>query len=124
MTIDWFFRQAWRWASGMAEEPVPERLPDLPVLQQTEWSPEFERLMRNRLIMGAFRYGRFKSPGKGLHAHMESIIRRAAKYENDGNLEHLVDIANLALVEFAEGRHPKRHFHSQDDVIHARKVEG
>jgi len=122
MTIDWFFRQAWRRMVGLSEERI-EQMPDLPTLIETEWSAEFERYMRNRLIMGAFRYGRFRSPGKGLHAHIKSIVQRAAAYESDGNLEHLVDIANLAMVEFAEGRHPNRHFRAQDDGTHAEKVK-
>lgn len=122
MTIDWFLRQAWRWSAGLPEERPPARLPDLPVLQQTEWSPDFEHLMRNRLIMGAFRYGLFNDPKKGHYDHTGAIAKHLLQYIDDGNLEHLVDIANLSLVEFCRSRHPKRHFNAQDDSTHARKV--
>jgi hypothetical protein len=46
------------------------------------------------------------------------------KYEQTGNLECLVDIVNLALVEFVEGKHPKRYFASEGDGgDHAQAVE-
>lgn len=65
----------------------------------TEWDSRFEQLMRNRLIVGAFRYGRLRDVSKKFDT-ITSIIRRAELYRKDGNQEHLVDIANLALVEF------------------------
>lgn len=117
MTLDWFFQEAWRWAVGLPESHNVA-MPSLDELRKSEWSPEFEQLMRNRLIIGAFRYGRFGTP-RPQYDRMASITKRAGLYATDGNLEHLVDIANLALVEFVEGRHPLRHFAAQDDVIHA-----
>ena len=105
--------------AGLAPAP---RLPDLPVLRRTEWSPRFERLMRNRLIVGAFRYGRMGTPAKGSYALVDSARRRLDAYEATGNLEHLVDVANLALVEFVEGRHPCRHWDAADDGEHCAPV--
>lgn len=99
--------------------PSQPCLPDLAVLRQTEWCQAFEQLMRNRLIMGAFRYGRFSEPRKGKYDCIRSIVERIALYREDGNLEHLVDVANLAMVEFACGQHPRRHFSALDDRIHA-----
>lgn len=93
-----------------------EQKATLKELERTEWCPEFERLMRNRLLMGALRYGRLRAPGKPNYNRMPSIMRRLEKYEATGNLEHLVDIANLCLVEYVEGRHPKRHFHAVDNT--------
>lgn len=93
-------------------------LPSLAALRERQWSPEFEGLMRNRLVMGAFRYGLF-GPAKGGYDQVGSILRHLAAYTESGNLEHLVDIANLALVEFEFGRHPKRHWHACDDSEHA-----
>jgi hypothetical protein len=98
----------------------PRRVPPLPELAATEWSPAFERLMRNRLLMGAIRYGRLGEAGKPAFERIPDIIRRAKKYAEDGNLEHLVDLANLALCEYVEGRHPRRHFASADDGEHTK----
>lgn len=67
---------------------------------------QFETLMRNRLIMGALRYGRLHAPGKGTYNRPGGIVKRLQQYQETGNLECLVDIANLALLEFEEGTHP------------------
>lgn len=101
---------------------IRRRLLYLGKLAQSEWSYEFEELMRARLIMGAFRYGRLGAPGKPQFDRIAYAIRCLQKYEDTGNLECLVDGANLLLVEFVEGKHPNRHFNSVDDGDHAKKV--
>jgi hypothetical protein len=85
-------------------------------LERSEWSLAFERLMRNRLIMGALRYGRIHEPGKRKYNRVESMARRLAKYHETGNKELLVDVANLCLLEFEECHHPNAHFHSVDNT--------
>lgn len=102
------------------EQPVPVALADL---RETEWSPKFERLMRNRLIMGSFRYQRFEVKRKSFDydcAH-EAVVR-IERYKQDGNTEHLVDAANMLLLEFEFGRHPRKHFASIDDGEHAQPI--
>lgn len=97
---------------------TPRRMPDLPELFLSEWSPEFELLMRNRLIVGAFRYGRLNESNKPQYDRISGIIRHARQFEKDRNKEHLIDIANIALCEFVEG---KGHFKSVDDGFHVKK---
>lgn len=80
-------------------------LPDLPVLRETEWCPEFERLRSNRLVMGAFRYGRLGAAGKPAYDRIECAANRLHKYQVDLNAEHLVDVANMMMLEFVEGTH-------------------
>jgi hypothetical protein len=75
-------------------------VPPLDELRQTEWSPEFEQLMRNRLLMGAFRYGLMRDKLKSKWKMLPSMRRRLDHYEETGNLEMLVDVANLCLLEF------------------------
>jgi len=104
---------------------TPQRVPDLPELQRSQWSPEFEQLQRRRLIMGAFRYGLLddqKAAGGNGYDNVGSLIRRAKLYQATGNLEHLVDIANLAMVEFVTGEHPARHFAANDDGEHTERA--
>lgn len=84
-------------------------------LECTQWDDDFERLMRNRLIMGGLRYGYFNKPGKPKYDRARSIMRRAQKYILTGNTEHLVDIANEALCEYKEPAHPNAHWEAQDD---------
>lgn len=97
-------------------------MPSLDELRASEWSPEFENLMRNRLVMGAFRYGRIHSSGKPAWDRVESIKQRIDAYEKMGNTEYLVDIANMALLEFEEGTHPEKHFASTDDADHHTRI--
>lgn len=94
-------------------------MPDLETLRKTEWSEEFESLMRNRLIMGAFRYGRLCAPGKLDFDRVRAMRERLQAYRETGNKEFLVDIANMALLEFEEGGDAGTYFRSVDDVKHA-----
>lgn len=92
--------------------------PSLSDLRRTEWSRTFESLMRQRLLMGAFRYGLMKNKREQGYDLIKNIRVRLATYEKTGNLEQLVDIANLALLEFEHTRHPTAHFKSVDDGEH------
>ena len=101
----------------------PRTFRGLEMLRKTEWSREFERLMRARLVMGALRYGILNAPEKPEYDRMQAISLHVTAYQRDGNMEHLVDIANLSLCEFEEGTHPKRHFAPIDDGPHAARAE-
>ena len=116
--LSFFVANAWRWAAGLPEIDSPEPLPDLAELRRTEWCDEFEKAMRDRLVMGAFRYGRLRASGKPSYSRIASILKRPADYERHGNLEKLVDIANLCLCEFVEGEHPRRHWSSLTEGDH------
>lgn len=92
-----YFRNAWLWKTGRAEDPFVS----FEELEKTEWNKEFERLMKNRLIVGAMRYGKIGNPKD--FDRITSIEKRTQKYKNDPNKELLVDIANLCLLEYTEG---------------------
>lgn len=111
-----------RLLSGFDDSPVGGKAETIDVLRQSEWSAEFEQLMRNRLLMGRFRYGRMDDPAKGDYDCIKSALSRLRKYQETGNLEHLVDVANLCLVEFVHGRHPNKHFEAADDGEHVEKL--
>lgn len=100
-------------------------------------SDTFVPYMRNRLIMGAMRYGRLYDPFRPAELfkpclpHMFSLIRQ---YRECGNDEILVDLANTALIywlkvasnnrvvhiaawamrEYVGGTHPNKHWHAVD----------
>ena len=117
MNIDHFLRNLWLWKCGLPENE-PQKMASLEELKTTEWSDDFEKLMRNRLIMGAIRYGRIGDKNKIQYEHIDSMIKRLNKYQESGNKEYLVDVANLCLLEFVECNHPKQHFHAIDDGEH------
>lgn len=109
-------------------EPEPPKFKGMTYeqLRASQWSPEFEEQMRNRLMMGAFRYGLLGAPDKPQFDHVPSIERRLQKYKETGNAEHLVDIANLCMCETLEPAHPNFHFDAQDvgeDGEHCQVVE-
>jgi len=62
--------------------------------------------MRNRLLMGAFRYGLMdeKALKLGKWQMVASMRKRLDLYEQDRNLEHLVDVANICLVEYVAAK--------------------
>lgn len=102
--------------AGLFEHPKAKHT--FAELEASEWSPQFERLMRNRLIMGALRYGKLGASGKPNYDRCKSILKRLMTYRVTGNQELLVDIANLCLVEFVDGQHPNRHWHAVDGGEH------
>jgi hypothetical protein len=87
-------------------------------LARTEWSPGFERLLRNRLIMGGFRYGLLNDPDKPQYDRISRARSDIHDYEVTGNKECLVDTAAMMLLEFEEGVHPLSHFAAREDVGH------
>jgi hypothetical protein len=90
--------------------------PSLPELLDSEWSPEFEEYSRNRMVVGAFRYG-LLGKDKPSWARIASCMERLQIYLKTGNTAHLVDVANLCQLEFFEGQHPAKHFAANDDGV-------
>ena len=111
-----YLKNLWRWKCGLEEHPEPTITP-LAEMQSTEWSDRFARLMSNRLVFGGYRYGKVSDTRK--YNWIESAIKRGQEYLETGNDELLVDMANLAMVEFVKGTHHKKHFSSVDDGEHA-----
>ena len=99
-----------RLLSRVIDAPVGQVRADLDTLLAQEWSQEFEALQRARLAFGRFRYG--NRPG---YDRAGSAVRRLQEYQRTGNVEHLVDAANLAMMEFLHGKHPLRHFAAEDE---------
>lgn len=115
-------KNLWRWKCGLSEsELIPEKI-NLDELKQSEWSIDFERFMRNRLIMGAIRYGKIHEKNKPQYDRIDSMKKRIGKYIKSGNKEYLVDIANLCLLEFEECTHTNQHFYSIDDSEHVKTI--
>lgn len=114
---------AWRWKCGVQEQPhrsAQQPKFNFAELRVSEWSPEFEKKMRNRLIFGAIRYGRMGHgsipKGKPVYDRCASIRARLERFEQTGNAEWLIDIANMALLTYEERVHPRFHFEAVDEA--------
>jgi hypothetical protein len=112
-TVRQLIRERIEPATGKPRPPLNE-------LRKTEWCDEFERLMRNRLVMGAFRYQLFREhhQGESEPNFAADAKKRIRMYEATGNTELLVDAANMLMMEFRFGWHQNKHFHPVDDGDH------
>jgi len=112
-----FLRNLWKWKCNVPERvEVKKETLSVDSLRLSEWDSEFEMYMRNRLVMGAFRYGRIRESAKPDYDRTASMIKRIGLYQITGNKEHLVDVANICMVEYMIGK--GEHFTSIDDGEH------
>lgn len=119
-----FLKELWYDLAGKKYIPnIPKKLPPLEELKKSEWSNDFEKKMRNRLIVGSFRYGQLKDSNKPSYKRVSSIIQRLELYLEDGNTEHLIDAAAISLAEYVCGDHPLKHFGPNDDHIHMKEMK-
>lgn len=103
----------WNWAAGHVNERASGRYKHQRIVDNCLYyiSP-FISAMFNRLYIGTFRYGLIGANGKPSYDRLADIQRRLDLYRETGNDELLVDIANMAFLEFVEGVHPHKHFES------------
>lgn len=67
---------------------------------------EYIPLMKNRLLIGACRYGLLNDPDKPKWDRMERYYLEVSIFDDTGNLEHVVDALNMLLLEWEEGTSP------------------
>jgi hypothetical protein len=106
-------------------DPLPRPVTLEYVMVHQSSSELFDRLRRNRIAQGFFRYHHnLKSGERGKYNAVDDAIERLRRYRDDGNQEHLVDAANLCMIEFANPAcHPSPHFTPTDDGEHASPQE-
>jgi len=113
-----FVDNLWRWKCGLEElEETPFEPIDIDKLAKTQMSQRFIDLMTNRMVLGTLRYGRWQDNKKNKvkYDRVGSIRKRLELFEQTGNSEYLVDIANFAMIEFEISDHPNLHFSPKDD---------
>jgi hypothetical protein len=73
-------------------------------------------LAKDRLVMGAIRYGRMADyTWPDIRRKMQTKLDT---YDKTGNSEMLVDLVNYCALEFGAGTHPDHHFDALDDEAH------
>lgn len=118
MDRGFFLSNLWRWACGLPEHDEPQVYRFTLAQARENWSDKFIGLMRNRMLLGIYRYGYFRDPNQPKYDRIESALRRIRAYAETGNTETLVDAANLLMIEFEIGNHPNKHFAAVDDGVH------
>lgn len=95
-------------------------------MEALQWGSKWQdvlQLMKNRMIMGGYRYGPTKFQKRQEFDNITDIRRRLDLYEKTGNMEHLVDAANITIIECLKKNHPNFHFSSIDDGEHAERIK-
>ena len=86
----------------------------LPNVPESEFNQTFIQGMADRMAVSYFKYGKVSMAYPKLVDAIKSLHLRLEKYEQTGNTEFLMDVANFAMIEFAYPRHPKAHFEAKD----------
>jgi len=125
LTID-FLRQSWhdRVTTFENERYKPPPVLSLPVyidietIRKQNWSAKFIILMNNRMVIGHFRYGPVRQQTG--YDYIEYLQECLEQYIETGNTEFLVDISNMAMIEFI---HKPGNFRMIDGGIHNKRKE-
>ena len=102
--------------------------------QFTSW-PEYNQFityMRNRLIIGAYKYDKMNQERGGygkevLHlpikgTGLEEAFDHLEQYSRTGNKTHLILTAFNCVMEFVKGQHPNAHFTVSEDRMELKEV--
>lgn len=80
----------------------------------TEFSARFTQGMADRMAVSYCKYGRVADAYPHRVDAIASLKARLLKYEQTGNTEWLMDVANFAMIEYMHPRHDKAHFRATD----------
>lgn len=86
---------------------------------EVQWSDEFIRYQKNRIIVGFCRYGFLGTDKLGFIGRLE---QKLSLYKQTGNMEYLVDIANYAMLEFISPANSKAYWPESFDDENSKRV--
>lgn len=75
-----------------------------------EVSEEFVQGMRDRMTFSFYKYGPLRDAYPHKVNAIKSLKKRLEIYEETGNTEMLMDIANFAMIEYIAPAHENAHF--------------
>lgn len=82
----------------------------------SEFSEDFVGGMRNRMAVSFHKYGAVRDAFPHKVNALKSLARYLSKYEETGNTEYLMDVANYAMIEFMLPAHESAHFAPTDST--------
>lgn len=114
-----FLREKWEDISGK-KFPVQRKIIPYPELYQKYWDKWIEilPLMVNRMVLGDMRYDDIDNGMPGDYPYIDASKKRLDFFEDDGNLEHLLDSANIILKRFYLGKKFGEKFIALDESKH------
>lgn len=80
----------------------------------SEFSLLFVQGMADRMAMSYYKYGKVAEAYPRKVDAVASLKLRLEKYEQTGNTEFLMDVANFAMIEFMHPRHDNAFFKPTD----------
>jgi hypothetical protein len=99
---------------------------DKDTMTDLQWGEDWLKildLMKNRMEMGGYRYDPHRNQRPGQFDNVADAKRRLDLHDKDGNMEHLLDAANITILACLKKAHKKFHFTSIDDGVHAEKIK-
>lgn len=81
----------------------------------TEYSEEFDRIRKNAMVVGHYKYGSIRENAKQNYVdYIQTAEKRLELYKQTGNTEFLADVANFLMEEFMYPQHPNGHYKPTD----------
>src|SRR5262245_26644712 len=81
---------------------------------ETEFNQSFVQGMADRMAVSYAKYGAVADAYPKRVDAIASLRKRLDKYEQTGNTEWLMDVANFAMIEFQHPKHPNAHYEATD----------
>lgn len=85
-----------------------------PKVPNSENSMLFHQGMINRMEASYHKYGPLAAAYPHKVDAIKSLNTRLKKYQETGNTEWLMDVANFAMIEFMHPSHPQAHYKATD----------
>lgn len=76
----------------------------------SEYNRTFMQGMLDRVAMSFSTYGKMSMAYPDKVNAIKTLKTKLAKYEETGNTEFLMDVANYAMIEFTHPGHPRAHY--------------
>lgn len=84
------------------------------MILKRDFSEDFVQKMRNRIVVSHYKYGWMRDSYPELADAIASLEERLELFKKTGNLEHLIDVANFAMIEYMYPKHANAHFRATD----------
>ena len=121
MMLEHFYKNAWRRKCCLKEIQLDNHNQKIELKEviKINWCQRFIIYMKNRMTMGFYRYGESRN-----YNYIDYAKFKLEKYIKTGNMEFLVDVANLMMCEFIWGKHKNKHFSAvEQDEHNVKKIK-